>query len=191
MLALAVGLIVIGAVLALVVSIMASNRRTVQATRLNQELRAVLAVIADDLRRARAVDDPLSTAMVVNSNPYRAISTATAGCAIYAYNGAVNGPWHMIRLAQGSIEIVGAANRPANCNGGAGIRLGSGQVEITELTFTPTTTSSVPPVGTDENVVRQLTVTVTGRLVNGEAEVGGISRTMSQTVYVRSVGTGT
>ena len=60
MVAMVVGLIVVGAVLALVVSIMKSNRQTLQSTRLNQEMRATLAVIANDLRRARSVTDPFS-----------------------------------------------------------------------------------------------------------------------------------
>jgi hypothetical protein len=38
--------------------------------------------------------------------------------------------------------------------------------------------------------VREFTVTITGRLIDQDAELSGISRTMSQSVYVRSVGTG-
>jgi prepilin-type N-terminal cleavage/methylation domain-containing protein len=63
MVALALGLIVVTAVLALVLSIIRSNRQTLQSTRLNQELRATLAVIASDLRRARGVADPLTSAL--------------------------------------------------------------------------------------------------------------------------------
>ena len=69
-------------------------------------------------------------------------------------------------------------------------QLGSDQVEITELTFTPTTTASTPPLATDENVVREITVTVSGHLVDDDTNLASIPRTMSQTVYVRSVGTG-
>ena len=65
MVALALGLIVVTAVLALVLSIIRSNRQTLQSTRLNQELRATLAVIASDLRRARSVEDPLTTALLI------------------------------------------------------------------------------------------------------------------------------
>ena len=59
MVALVVGLIVIGAVLALVMAIMKSNRETLQATRLNQELRATMAVVATDIRRATRVRGPV------------------------------------------------------------------------------------------------------------------------------------
>jgi Tfp pilus assembly protein PilW len=191
MVALVAGLIVVGAVLALVVAIMKSNRQTLQTTRLNQELRATLAVIASDLRRARSVGDPLSSAVAVNGNPYKAVSTSTGGCVIYAYDGAIDGPWHVIKLASGTIVMQGSATRPASCSpAGTPMPLGSDQIEITALTFTPTTTSTTPPDASNESYVRQFTVTITGRLIDQDAELSGISRTMSQSVYVRSVGTG-
>jgi Tfp pilus assembly protein PilW len=191
MVALVAGLVVVGAVLALVVAIMKSNRQTLQTTRLNQELRATLAVIANDLRRARSVGDPLSIAVAVNGNPYKAVSTSTAGCVIYAYDGAIDGPWHVIRLLSGTNVMQGSATRPATCaSAGTPMPLGSDQVEITALTFTPTTTSTTPPDASNESYVREFTVTITGRLIDQDAELRGISRTMSQAVYVRSVGTG-
>jgi prepilin-type N-terminal cleavage/methylation domain-containing protein len=191
MVALVAGLIVVGAVLALVVSIMESNRETLQSTRLNQELRATLAVIANDLRRARSVEDPLTVAVAVGGNPFAAVSTSTAGCIVYAYEGALDGPWHLIKLDSGAVVLQGMGSRPASCSpAGTPMRLGSEQVEITELTFTPTTTASTPPLATDESLVRQLTVSITGHLVDTNSGLAGISRTVSQTVYVRSVGTG-
>ena len=186
MVALVLGLIVTAAVLALVVAIIHANRQTLQSTRLNQELRATLAVIANDLRRARSVDDPLTVAVAAGGNPYRAVSTATANCVVYAYDGAIDGPWHVIRLDAGSVVLQGAAARPANCTpAGTPEVLGSDQVEITELTFTPSTTVA------DEELVRAITVTISGRLVDDDQSISGITRTMAQTVYVRSIGTGT
>jgi prepilin-type N-terminal cleavage/methylation domain-containing protein len=190
MVALALGLIVVTAVLALVLSIIRSNRQTLQSTRLNQELRATLAVIASDLRRARSVEDPLTTALLVSGNPYSAMR-ANGSCMVYAYDGAVDGPWHIVRLENGHIRLEGSTTNPATCTpGGTATQIGSNQVEITDLSFTPTTTSSVPPLATDETVVRQFDISITGHLVDADANVSGVSRTMSQTVYVRSVGTG-
>jgi len=186
-----VGLIVSGAVVALILAIIHSNRQTLQSTRLNQELRATLAVIANDLRRARAVDDPLSTAVVPGGNPYRAVSTAIAGCVVFAYDEAIDGPWHVIKLDSGRVVLQGAATKPASCSpAGTPEVLGSNQVEITGLTFTPTTTSETPPLATDESFVREITVTIDGRLIEGDPSLSTITRTMAQTVYVRSVGTG-
>jgi hypothetical protein len=87
--------------------------------------------------------------------------------------------------------MQGSATRPASCSpAGTPMPLGSDQIEITALTFTPTTTSTTPPDASNESYVRQFTVTITGRLIDQDAELSGISRTMSQSVYVRSVGTG-
>lgn len=191
MVALVVGLVVVGAVLALVVAIMKSNRETLQSTRLNQELRATLALIANDLRRARSVADPLSSAVDVNGNPYKAVSTATGGCVVYGYDGALDGPWHVIKLVSGTVVLQGATTRPVDCSpSGTPIPLGSDQVEITSLAFTPTTTSATPPDASDESIVREFTVTITGRLIDQDAELSSMSRTMSQSIYVRSIGTG-
>lgn len=191
MVAMVLGLIVSGAVIALVVAIIKSNRQTLQATRLTQELRATLSVIANDMRRARSVDDPLSTALIPTGNPFGAVSTANAACAIYAYDGAIDGPWHVVRLDSGRIVLQGSATRPVNCAvGGTPFVLGSEQVEITALSFTPTTTATNPPLASNESIVREFTVTIAGRLVDDDTELGGITRTMSQTVYVRAVGTG-
>jgi type II secretory pathway component PulJ len=188
---LVVGLVVVGAVLALVIAIMKSNRQTLQSTRLNQELRATLAVIANDLRRARSVSDPLTMAVVTTGNPYAAVSTATGSCLVYGYDGALDGPWHVIKLASGTVVMQGAATRPADCSpAGTPIPLGSDQIEITQLLFTPTTTSTTPALITDESIVRQFTVTITGRLIDQDAELSDITRTVSQAVFVRSIGTG-
>jgi len=190
MVAMVIGLIVVGAVLALVVSIMRSNRQTLQSTRLTQELRATLSVVSSDLRRARSVNDPLSAAVIVTGNPYKAV-TASAGCVIYGYDGAANGPWHVIKLVSGKVVLLGSATLPANCSpDGTPIAIGSDQVEVTSLSFTPTTTTSTPPLSTDESVVRDFTVTISGRLVDQDADLASVVRTVSQDVYVRSVGAG-
>jgi type II secretory pathway component PulJ len=191
MVATVVALVVSAAVIAMVVAIIRSNRHTLQSTRLHQEMRATLAVIANDLRRARAVDDPLSMAAVPGGNPYRSVVTSTAGCVVYAYDGAIDGPWHVIKLDGGRVVLQGTATRPASCSPAGTPRvLGSNQVEITGLTFTPTTTSSSPPLATDESLVREITVTIDGRLVDNDPSLADVTRTMAQTVHVRSIGAG-
>jgi hypothetical protein len=45
-------------------------------------------------------------------------------------------------------------------------------------------------VATDESLVRQFNVTITGHLSDQDAQLNSISRTMSQTIFVRSIGTG-
>lgn len=186
MVALVVGLIVVGAVLALIVAIMKSNRETLQATRLNQELRATMAVITTDIRRARGVEDPLTTAtMDPTTVPYKDIDTTTAGCIRYGYfdviddNGdgdVTNDNYHSIYLSGGKVmRASGDLKDDPKCTTG-GEQLGSDQVAITTLTFTPSATAPT----------RAFDITLTGHLLN-DVTLGNIDRTITQTVFVRSV----
>lgn len=209
MVALVVGMIVIGAVLALVLAIMKSNRQTLQSTRLNQELRATMAVVINDLRRARGTEDPLTEAKLPDGQRYgRDIDYSTAGCIRYAYADAPGGACHVIMRATTGTKAdriflnaaaptitAGSAGPPvvpatAACNttcptNGAGTQLGSDQVAITALTFTPTSPAT-PAV----NTVRSFDVTITGHLIDQDAELNSISRSVTQSVQIRSLGTG-
>ena len=198
MVAMVVGLIVVGAVLALVVSIMKSNRQTLQSTRLNQEMRATLAVIASELRRARSVDDPLTQA--VNANEYADVDTDTAQCIRYGYFDVIddnndgdpdNDNFHWIRLLNGGLERASAEQADdLACDSpddpDIWKPLGSNQVDITDIEFqTPPTASPNPAADS-----RRFTVTITANLRDRDTELNSVSRTMSQEIFVRSVGTG-
>jgi Tfp pilus assembly protein PilW len=188
MVALVVGLIVVGAVLALVVAITKSNRQTLQSTRLNQELRATLAMVASDLRRARSVSDPLTTAKATGGNPYSDIDTSTADCLHYGYEDAPGGDWHVVRRVTSDtpVRLVLFSGASVTCTTSTGgVPLGSKQVEITAFSVTPSTTTTALKKGT-----RRFDITITGQLVDQDAELNSISRTMTQTVYIRSIGSG-
>ena len=172
MVALAIGLIVIGAVLGLVLSIIRSNNQTIQATRLTQELRAIAAVIASDIKRSSGVDDPMTvaTASVTGTalNPFAAIDGATAGCIRYAYANAPGGNFHAVSLSNGAVFLdAGDALADATCGGGE--RLSSRFLAIDALTFVV--------------AGRRIDITLRGSLVNDAT----IQRTFAQTVFVRSV----
>ncbi len=182
MVSLVLALVVMAAVTTLVVAVIRSNRQTLQATRLNQELRATLNLVANDLRRARSVGDPLSEAL--GPNDFADIRTPGNVCAIYAYDDAIQGPWHTLALQEGRLMINGADTRPGDCVVG-GAQLSSDQVQITDLRFDRV------PSGVPDDFVRQIDVTITGRLIDTNPSAPPIVRTMRQTVYVRSVGAGT
>jgi len=56
----------------------------------------------------------------------------------------------------------------------AGQPLNSSQINISNLRFTING--------------RQITVTLTGSLIGGDAQLASVTRTLSQTVFIRSVG---
>ncbi|WP_242104481.1 MULTISPECIES: prepilin-type N-terminal cleavage/methylation domain-containing protein [unclassified Lysobacter] len=179
-----IGLIVIGAVTALVLSMMRSNRQTLQATRLNQELRATLAVIANDIKRARSVEDPFTIATAAGGNPYEVVDSSTAGCVRYAYSGGPGGDWRSIRRDTTNQRLVlsaGSAQGNATC-ATTGTELGSDQVLITAFDIQPAVSSAT---------ARRYDITITGRLNDPDTELSGITRTMRQTVFIRSIGDGT
>ena len=172
MIALVLGLIVIGAVLGLVLSIMRSNNQTIQATRLSQELRATAAVIAADLRRAGGVIDPLTTATAAGGNPFKDITVlnaGTTGCIRYGYANATGGNFHAISRS-GNAVFLDADNDAANATCGGGQRLSSPFATIENLTFVVTG--------------RRIDVTLQGSLQSDAS----IRRSLTQTVFVRSIG---
>jgi hypothetical protein len=169
-------LIVVGAVLALIVSMIRANNQTIQATRLTQELRATAMVIASDLKRARGVSDPFAAAKV----PIAAIDTidvSTPNCVIYGYQGASGGDYRVIHLDANNKVVLGATNVAANATCAlAGSVLSSDQVTITTLAI------NNPGAG------RKFEITLTGSLADPNSGVGAITRTLTQTVFVRSIG---
>lgn len=168
MVAMVLGLIVIGAVIALVLSMIRANNQTIAATRLTQELRATAALMAADIRRAGGLQDPLTRATANGGgpqNPFAAITTTTAGCIQYAYEDAEGGNFHSIALVNGAILMNAGAS--AACTGGT--RLSSQQVTITALTFAQTG--------------RRIDIAMTGQ-ITGNAN---IRRAFTQSVFVRSV----
>lgn len=175
MIAMVVGLIVVGAVLALVVSMIRANNQTIQATRLTQELRATAAVIASDLKRAKGVDDPFAAAKAGNNfATFSPASGATDVCVRYGYAGASGGGYHAIHLNNSKVVMVTANTYAGATCTAAGQQLSSTQVNITALSFTVTG--------------RKIDVTLTGSLANPDSGAGSITRSLTQTVFIRSIG---
>lgn len=127
MIAMVLGLIVIGAVLALSLSMIRANSDTIAGSRVTQELRATSATIASELKRAGSTENPF------NVTAAAALGTVTvansAKCIIYSYsqNGAIVN--RTISLAGEAIYLGTTA-----CGAG-GTKLSSDQVKVTNLVF--------------------------------------------------------
>ena len=61
MVSITIGMIVAAGAVMLIVAIDRSNSETIQSTRINQELRALSSVIADEIKRARRLHDPVAS----------------------------------------------------------------------------------------------------------------------------------
>lgn len=164
MVAMVLGLIVIGAVLALVLSMIRANNQTIQATRLTQELRATATVITSELQRAGSAENPFN---LTTANTLSAVDATTAGCLIYSYSDIAGTTVNRaISLSGGAVYMGTTA-----CGSGGGARkLSSNGVNISALTFTRSG--------------RNITVTLSGYLPSAST----ISRSYTQTVFAPGLG---
>jgi Tfp pilus assembly protein PilW len=149
MVSIVIGMIVALGAVSLIVAIDRSNSETIQSTRLNQELRSIAAVISNDLKRARRIDDPIAkvgqgTNACVSAAPEPCFaigpSPADPACITYGYSGTSGSTntknYRAIRRtvdAGGNGSIVLAADTSAVDCTSAGTQLNSAQVDITGL----------------------------------------------------------
>ena len=216
MIATVVGLIVTGGAASLIVAIDQANSETIQATRLNQELRALASVIADELKRSRRLTDPVATILQGSgavAGKFDAITTPSAGCVTYGYQGAViqnasdyndtststttsiNYQYNFKAISRQTASSIGSvvlatsndAANPPNC-ATAGTTLNSSLVDITSLTFT-----CVGGTGAGSCThALEVDVTLSGRLqqknrVGYFSRTNPITRTITQPVFIRSI----
>jgi prepilin-type N-terminal cleavage/methylation domain-containing protein len=98
MVSMLIGMIVAAGAVTLIVAINDSNSQTIKSTRLTQEMRALSAVIADDVKRTRRVGDPISVIAQGTTNscltktpaqpcyPITPTSGNSASCLTYGYS---------------------------------------------------------------------------------------------------------
>jgi len=128
MVALVAGLVVSGAAVALIVSIIKSNAATIQSTRLTQELRTTAEVITRDLRRARSITDPIAnvgldpTKLMKDCNAITPAAGVSATCVTFGYDCTYStagvlqsGNFVAIGLAGGAIRRVSSSTGAAAC----------------------------------------------------------------------------
>ena len=189
MVAVVVGLVVSGAAVLLVASIVKSNSETLRATRLTQELRATTEVIARDLRRARSVSDPITNVDLASASQItgcNAINTATAGCVQIGYDcdTTTTGVFRTFGLVGNSVKLVtGTASLVACPTTSTGITISSPAVKITGLTFSPATSNDTGDT--------DYTITVAGQLVyqpavSNSVTLATLSRSYTQHVRIRA-----
>jgi len=99
MISVVIGMIVAAGAVSLIVAIDASNSQMIKSTRLTQELRALAAVVADDIKRTRRLDDPIAKVGQGTANlclttlpaqpcyPITPTTGNSASCVTYGYTG--------------------------------------------------------------------------------------------------------
>lgn len=169
MIAMVLGLIVIGAVLALSLSMIRSNSDTIASTRLTQELRATASAITSELQRAGSVANPFDLAA---ANALGGVDDSTAGCIRYSYSFVEDGELETVNRA---ISRSGDAIFVGDACGAGDNQLSSDTVDITALQF--------------ERNGRTISVSFRGELKLSKGDT--VSREYTQTVFAPGLLTGT
>jgi len=140
MIALVLGLIVIGGVLAFTMSSLRSNADFVQSTRLTQELRSSIDFISRDLRRAGYDENAMNyytqgSTGVTTVSPFtllRVEPDADGDCVLYAYDRGAPGAGGQLKLADGEIRGIRLRTRVVN-----GLNVGVLEVAESAAAVTP------------------------------------------------------
>ncbi len=183
MIALSAGLVISGAAVVLVASIVKSNNETLRSSRLTQELRATTEVIARDLMRARGITDPIANLNVTTAIACDTITiNAAKDCIKLSYDcsTSTSGVFHTYALASSKVRLDTSTTASPSCPGSAaGTQITSPAVNITALSFNQ--------VGSTD----AYTISVSGQLANAPTNsntvtVGNPTRTYTEVVRVRS-----
>lgn len=200
MVGMAVGFVLLMAITQFFVSQVVGNTNMLKATRLNQELRAVMDFAVRDIRRGGYWGNAASGVWYegspgVTTNPLQSITvgttadpaTATSGDSIkYSYDVNGNGTLEdsetfTIRLNAGAVELVQGIANPTTTQ-----LSDPGSTTITALTFSVTpATVTVACVVAGSNpalTVREITIALAGRLESDAT----VTRTMQETIRIRA-----
>ncbi len=200
MIGITIGLIVLLAVTSLYVTTVRGSSDTLRIARLNQDLRTVVELMRNDIRRAgywaNATSDLDSSS---NNNPFMAagadVDASTAGCILFTYDSqgdstlddgsssTVNDRFGFKHNAtDGTVETRTGGTGSLSCSGGNWEAMTDPNlVEITALTFT-LTTSNISLTSGNSIDKRDVVINITGRLRNDTA----VTRSLSETVRIRN-----
>lgn len=176
MIALVLALLVMAAILTIFISNVKSSAENVQMMQLNQELRAAMNFMSDELKRHGYSSNSTSAAM-------NTLNTATASCVIYGYtaSGAVT-TIRGFRLNAGDLEWC--SDNTSGCNTGNCPAPGWQDISTTGVTtietFTVDTTNTVPAGSV---TIERLDLTLTGQR---QLNPGIARRTIEETVRIRN-----
>jgi type II secretory pathway component PulJ len=199
--ALVMGIAIGGSILYIFVSTMSANNETIRATRLEEELSALMNVMARDIRRAgytpRAISVTIGEIDSSELDDWEAINASSDGCILFQYDRDLSGgdpssaDFSGFRLQGGGTEVQKrtSANSTADgCGDGSWQAVTSDYAaEVTQLSFNVVTPSVDVPVVNSSTVTvnaRDVEITLTGQSVSNAGDT--IVRTLNETVRVRN-----
>jgi Tfp pilus assembly protein PilW len=179
MIALILALLVTATILTIFISNVKSSAENIQMMQLNQELRAAMNFMSDELKRHGYSSAAASSAM-------NSLDASTAGCVIYGYtaSGAVNTirGFRVADNGQGDgNDLEWCSNGATSCNS-----CGDGWQDITTDGTTVITTFTVDPSNATSSgsvTIQRLDITLTGQR---QLNPGAAVRTVEETIRIRN-----
>lgn len=171
-----------------------SNASTMKATRLNQELRAIMLLISRDVRRAGYwgnASSGIGVGSAAYSNPFGTVNTATAGCILYSYDrdgdGSQDGDEQYGVLLSGGVALLRSGGSGYSCTPGANntweALSDSNVTTIGTLTFSLASTPYYLSGSSGPNVLtRTVTITLAGQLKSDSS----VKQTLTETVKLEN-----
>jgi prepilin-type N-terminal cleavage/methylation domain-containing protein len=215
MVSIVVGLLVAAGAIGVIVAIDRSNTEMIQASRLDQEMRALASVIADEVKRARRLHDPITYVGQGGgtAGTFDTVDTSTANCIVYGYQDAtlnddlsatapkdfVNN-YEAIYLNSGAVYFDKDTSA-VSCNTGGtppstATRLNSTQLNVTGLIFKCVTTTgtnvsdvantSAADTALVQETCNEIDMTLKAQLSTGDTYEKTITHTYVQQIFIRS-----
>lgn len=197
--ALVINVLLFGALLTAYLANINHYRETLETLRLNQQLQTVMNIMSNDIRRAGYWANAGSdVGLAQNNNPFMAVGTdlsISGNCILFAYDhnsdgtlpsvaGGIDDERYGFRLIGGAVQArpPGAAFNCAATQAAWENLTDPSLIEITVLTFTLDSTTLTTGPGTRGILLRNVDITLTGRLVNNNA----ITKTLTQRIRIRN-----
>jgi prepilin peptidase dependent protein B len=198
LIAITIGIVFLLGLTTFMANTLVSDTKMVMASRLNQEMRAVMTLVQRDIRRAGFWGSPTYTTGALAgigvgnaySNPFASLDTATAGCILYRYdknsNGVADPGESSGFLRSGGSILMYAGTGTPTCAGGTGWQplTDSKSTLVTGLTFTQTNSPPLYVSATSGPNIKVRYVTIV--LTAGSAADAGITQTLRETVKLEN-----
>jgi type II secretory pathway component PulJ len=194
-----IGLFLAGAALFVYTGMSKAYYDTLEINRLEEQLRSSMNKMVTDIRRAGYSAAAINSVHTgVNSNEFMVTGTSdltipSTSCILFTYDSDSNGILPALntttadkrfgfRLSGTTLQSRPLTDSSFSCNGGSWQDLtDSNVVEVTNLTFTAAN-STVAVSGTATLLIRNVNISLTGRLVSDPT----ITRTITQAVRIRN-----
>lgn len=193
MVAITIGLFILLGLTSFLSNNLRSSAQLSAATRLNQEMRSIMALMSRDIRRAGYWGNATSgigVTVPLFDNPFDDVNVATAGCILYSYDfdadGALTGNEQFGFLLDGNtIKARSTSSGSPSCASSAAWQPLSdpNTVIYTALTFTVTSTKNYISGSSGANATqRVVTVTLSGSLKSDTS----VKQTITETIKIEN-----